>query len=177
MKIIFLFFLFCSACFAEIINLGTYGQSIQVNIGAIRQANEKYLQKKFSEVNIKAYFGKITAPQISFHTKIPLVKSFSSFSKKLNTKIPYPNTVMVFFGINRASMRFLKRNKNIRFDYGYCLDFNSLQDIEKFKKKMGIKYPVGIITDDMDLKELGITGYPASIIVKNNIETIQEGIR
>lgn len=177
MKIIFLFFVFCSVCSAKIINLGTYGNAKQINLFAIRQANEQYLQKKFSGINQKAYFDNIPAPKIYFHTNIPLAQMFYSFSKKLNIKMPYPNTTMVFFGINKASKQFLQENKNIKFNYGYCIDFNSLKDIEKFKKEMDITYPVGIVNNDKTLKELGITSYPAIIIVKNNIETIEEGAK
>lgn len=175
MRIVFLFFIFCPVCFAEIINLGTYGQTRQVNVMAIRQANEKYLQKNFSKINLKSYFENISSPQVSFHTKIPLAKGFYSFSRRLNTKVPYPDTKMIFFGINKTSKQFLEEHKNIKFNYGYCIDFNSLQDIEKFKKEMKIKYPVGIINNDRDLKELGITSYPAIITVKKNVEMIQEG--
>ncbi len=178
MKILLLFlFCFCSVCFPKIINLGSYGQTKSVNVMVIRQGNEKYLQKEFSQINLKSYFKNIPAPKISFHTSLPIAKSFYSFSKRLNTKTQYPDTTMVFFGINKASKKFLKANKNVKFTYGYCIDFNSLSALQRFKQEMNITYPVGIINDDNIFKELGITSYPAIIRIKNNVETIQEGLK
>lgn len=177
MHILFFIVFFCSVCRAEVTGPGTQGQTLQVNLSVLRKDNEEFLQKEFSKFNPLDYIAQqIETPQISHKTKLPVSRSCKKTVRALKSNMPYPDTTMVFFGTDETGREFLKTVKDIKIAYGYCIDFQSLQGVQSFKKEMGINYPVAIIVDDAALKKLGISSYPALLTVKNNVITIMEGL-
>ena len=92
-----------------------------------------------------------------------------SFNK--NLVIPQGTKIFVFSCYDEESLSLAKR---LDFDYGLCIDYNSLSDIEDFKNKAGIKQPVEAANAGI-VSAYGINSYPALIRIKEDEYEIQEG--
>ncbi|MBU2222263.1 MAG: hypothetical protein KJ722_06540 [Candidatus Omnitrophica bacterium] len=90
---------------------------------------------------------------------------------KKNPGVPQGTRIFVFSCYDEESIDLAKR---LDFDYGLCIDYKSLSDIEDFKNKAGIKQPVEIANERIVLA-FGINSYPALITVKEDELQIQEG--
>jgi len=90
---------------------------------------------------------------------------------KKNPSIPQGTKIFVFSCYDEESIGLAKR---LDFDYGLCIDYNSLNDIEDFKNKAGIKQPVEAANGGI-VSAYGINSYPALITVKEDKFEIQEG--
>ena len=92
-------------------------------------------------------------------------------SFKKNLSIPIGTKIFVFSCFDEASTELAP---TLGFDYGLCIDYNSLNDIEDFRNKTGISKPVQAANDEI-IKAFGVTSYPALITVKEDEFQIQEG--
>ena len=90
---------------------------------------------------------------------------------KKNPSIPQGTKIFVFSCYDEESIGLAKR---LDFDYGLCIDYNSLNDIEDFKNKAGIKQPVEAANAGI-VSAYGINSYPALIRIKEDEYEIQEG--
>jgi hypothetical protein len=102
------------------------------------------------------------------HSGLPETRSVSA---KNDFNFPIGTKILVFSCNNEAS---INAASAISFDYGFCIECQSLKDVEDFLKKIGIKRPIYILTDKT-LELFKVTSYPALIIVKEDGFQIQEG--
>lgn len=90
---------------------------------------------------------------------------------KKNLGIPQGTRIFVFSCYDEESIELVKK---LDFDYGLCVDYKSLSDIEDFKNKAGIKQPVETANERI-VSAFGINSYPALITAKEDEFEIQEG--
>jgi len=102
------------------------------------------------------------------HTGPPETRRLS-FKKNLNT--PIGTRIFVFSCYDVQS---LKLASKLDFDYGLCIEYKSLSDIDEFKEKTGLRQPVQIANGRI-VSAYGINSYPALITVKEDEFEIQEG--
>lgn len=147
----------------------------KVDVEKVAGENEKYIEQKTKEF-IEKYRSNFSTTlklslRFSHRTDLPLATTTRSFTITLEK--PYPGHIkIVFFGCNEECEKFLKGKK---FDYGYCIHFSSLEEVEEFKKKAGIDYPIALITsDDLLRKFFGIKSYPAVVEVEGKVIKIKE---
>ena len=105
---------------------------------------------------------------LSKHDGSPEIRHIS-FNK--NLVIPQGTKIFVFSCYDVESLSLAKR---LDFDYGLCIDYNSLSDIEDFKNKAGIKQPLEAANAGI-VSAYGINSYPALIRIKEDEYEIQEG--
>ena len=168
-RLLFCFFaliLFVSISFAseDTIDLGETGFSCPL---AIKSNGEGSLTASmndfsFNPVNISYKSG------LGKHDGSPEIRHIS-FNK--NLAIPQGTKIFVFSCYDEESLSLAKR---LDFDYGLCIDYNSLSDIEDFKNKAGIKQPVEAANAGI-VSAYGINSYPALIRIKEDEYEIQEG--
>ena len=92
-----------------------------------------------------------------------------SFKKNLNT--PIGARIFVFSCYDAQSIKLASK---LDFDYGLCIEYKSLADLDDFRKQAGIKQPVQIANDEI-VEYFKISSYPALITVKEDEFEIQEG--
>jgi len=148
----------------EIIDLGETGFSCPLEI---KTNGENFLaapRNNFSinpvNISYKSGLGK--------HDGSPEIRLIGF---KKNPSIPQGTKIFVFSCYDEESLGLAKR---LDFDYGLCIDYNSLSDIEDFKNKAGIKQPVEAANAGI-VSAYGINSYPALIRVKEDEYEIQEG--
>ncbi len=90
---------------------------------------------------------------------------------KKNPSVPQGTRIFVFSCYDEESIDLAKK---LDFDYGLCIEYKSLNDIEDFKKKTGIRQLVEIANERI-VSAYGINSFPALITVKEDELQIQEG--
>ena len=168
-----LFFLAVSACasFAsqDVIDLGETGFSCPLELTVVNKdhAMRSILDGVSGNKNSRPInlFFKSNLPR---HSGPPETKHVSF---KKNLSIPIGTKIFVFSCFDEASTELAP---TLGFDYGLCIDYNSLNDIEDFRNKTGISEPVQAANDEI-IKTFGVTSYPALITVKEDEFQIQEG--
>lgn len=172
--LIFFFFLSLSlSTQAEVFDLGKQGYTERVDIAGLVSENTALIQKELGKIDLNSLVKKdIRPPSLSFHTKLPVASAPRTFTFFLSPKVVYPDTTMVFFAVDQRCEAFLRSK---RFAYGYCISYKSPGDVEGFLKRLGITYPVALISDDKALTNLGIKSWPAVLSVKHGLVSITEG--
>jgi len=163
---LFFLILFASISFAseDITDLGETGFSCPLDIKTNRGSfiltpkNNLYL----NPVNLSYKSG------LNKHDGLPETRHLS-FKKNLG--IPQGTKIFIFSCYDEKSIELVKK---LDFDYGLCIEYKSLNDIEDFKKKTGIRHPVQIANEKI-VSAFGINSYPALITVKEDELQIQEG--
>ena len=102
------------------------------------------------------------------HQGSPAIRH-SSFRK--NPGLPIGAKIFVFSCDDEES---LKMASTVNFDYGLCIEYESMDEIRDFKKSLKLTQPVGT-ADDETLKAFGVSSYPALITVHDDEFEIQEG--
>lgn len=169
MKKILLFFLlfgfFSSARAEEIIDLGEDGFVCSLNPGRV----ESEFKAKTKNLAINA----TSLPAISFksglprHHGRPVIRN----TPLEKSSIP-PNTRIFVFSINDPESERIASQINVT--YAVCVDYASLDDINAFRQKTMIKYPIQPGNESI-LESLKVISYPALVTFKENEIEIQEG--
>lgn len=167
----FLLCLFCliiftntSLAWEDIVDLGERGFSRQINL------KNKGISSHLT------YKNNFYLKEVDFAYKAKLIKhegqvKIRRFGFKKNPGIPQGTRIFVFSCYDEDSV---KLASTVDFDYGLCIEYKSLGDIEGFKEKAGINKPVQIANDEI-LESFKINSYPALIAIKEDEFEIQEG--
>jgi len=163
---LFCLFVFAKPTFAseDITDLGEIGFSRQLNL------------KNKGITSHLTYKNNFYIKDIDFAYKAKLIKhegpvKIRRFGFKKNPGIPQGTRIFVFSCYDEDSVKIASA---VNFDYGLCIEYKSLGDIEDFKEKAGINKPVQIANDDI-LESFKINSYPALITLKEDEFQIQEG--
>lgn len=168
-----LFFLAASACVSfasqDVIDLGETGFSCPLQLTVVNKDHAMRsildgVSGNTSSRSINPFFKS----NLPGHSGPPEMRHVSF---KKNLSIPIGTKIFVFSCFDEASMELASK---LGFDYGLCIDYNSLNDIENFRNKTGISEPVQAANDEI-IKVFGVTSYPALITVKEDEFQIQEG--
>jgi len=163
---LFFLILFAAISFAseDTIDLGETGFSCPL---AIKTNGESFLTATRNNL----YLNPVNLSYKSGLSKYDGPSEIRHIGFKKNPSIPQGTKIFVFSCYDEESMGLAKR---LDFDYGLCIDYNSLNDIEDFKNKAGIKQPVEAANGGI-VSAYGINSYPALITVKEEEYEIQEG--
>ncbi len=164
--------------FLSLFTLGTFASEDAIDLGEIGFScplDFSQLENDYAAIN-KNVPGKVNLSVVSPSYESNLVKhngppSLRRFKFKEKLKIPLGVKIFVFSCYDQESMKLASQ---INFDYGLCIEYKSLGDIENFRQKAGIKQPVQIANDQM-VNSFKITSYPGLITVKSDEIEIQEG--
>jgi hypothetical protein len=137
----------------------------------ISHSNQQYI----SRFQIPEIQPQIEYPQIAFKTSLPVATTPKIHTIKLQSKTTFPSgTRFVFFGVDEVSKQLFEKEK--KFDYGYCINFNSLQELKKFKEEMNLNFPIGLASDDVLKQVFKVSSYPVVIEIQENLLIIKEGL-
>lgn len=161
MLLVFLFLLiFSSPAFADSVkDLGTFGfvcgeQDVKTDIFDSR-ANSPILQTKVNEIN----FG--FKPKLEINLELGL--------KTINILGVQDRKIFVF-GADDSNSK--DAAKSIKADYGICIRYDSVNDIDTFRGETGIKFPVQLGNDEI-IRFLKIDSYPALISIEGSKEKFE----
>ena len=179
LSLIALCFTITGFSFAEkirVYDLGVIGKATPVDVEKLRANNEQYIKQKNIKPNtekLRRILKQVQAPELSFQTAIPAHSGKAvKRIKRLKIKAPLPaGTNMLFFTCGNS----IPQKALADITYGYCLGFNSLADIKKFREGNKVKFPVQPLLDDKILQWLDISSLPAVVVVKGDTLEIQEG--
>lgn len=160
----------------KVFDLGVVGKATPVDVEKLRANNEQYIKQKNIKPDTEKFqqtLKQLQAPRLSFQTAIPAHsgKTIKTI-KQLKTKVPLPaETKMLFFTCSNP----IPQKAITDISYGYCLGYDCLEDIKKFRERNKVKFSVQPLLDDKILKWLNIFSLPAVVTVKGDILEIQEG--
>ena len=160
----------------KVYDLGVVGKATPVDVEKLRANNEQYIEQKNIKPDtekLQQILKQVQAPKLSFQTAIPAHSGKAVKTRKqLKTKVPLPaGTKMLYFTCNNS----IPQKVLADISYGYCLGFNSLEDIKKFREGNKVKFPVQPLLDDKILQWLDISSLPAVVTVKGDTLEVQEG--
>ena len=151
------------------IDLGEVGFTSQVQV---RETAKDYLVK-----NIPGNISKsvpLRYPNLFYKTSLPKHEGSpvtKHISLKKNPGLPIGIKIFVFSCYDEDSLR---AASTVNFDYGLCIEYKSMDDIEEFKKNLKLKQPI-VISNHETVRTYGVSSYPALITVKTDEFEIQEG--
>jgi len=155
--------------FEDVIDLGETGFSSPLQSERI---NKDYsAQDVFGDISQNINFNPINLSfksALAKHSGLPLIRHLSF---KKNLKMPTGAKIFIFSCYDQDC---IKIASTLNFDYGLCIDYDSLSGIRDFKEKIGLNKPVQI-ADDQIASLFKISSYPALITIKENEFEIQEG--
>jgi hypothetical protein len=165
--------------FLSLFTLGSFALSDVIDLGEIGFScplDLSKLENDYAVIN-KNVPGKVNLGILNPSYESNLVKhngppSVRRFKFKEKLKIPLEAKIFVFSCYDQES---IKLASQVNFDYGLCIEYKSLVDIENFRQKTGIKQPVQTANDQM-VNSFKITSYPGLITVKSDEIEIQEGL-
>ena len=153
----------------EIIDLGETGFTTQAQA---RETAKDYLAKNIPGNILNSI--PLRYSNIFYNTSLPKhegppVTKHISFRK--NPGLPIGIKIFVFSCYDEDSLRAMS---TVSFDYGLCIEYKSMDDIEEFRKNLKLKQPI-TMSNDETVKAFGVSSYPALIRVKTDEFEIQEG--
>ncbi len=152
--IFFILFITTAAQGNQIKDLGSYGFVCEERIEKINiidhRVNSPILQTKIEKINL------------SFNPKLKV-------NSELNLKtmnIPSAQDRKIFvFGVDDPNSK--DAAKSIKADYGICIRYDSVNEIDAFRLETGIKFPVQLGNDEI-IKFLKIDSYPTLISIEGS---------
>lgn len=165
MPLAFLFiFIFSSSVYANSIKsikeLGTFGFVCEERAEKINiidpGVNSSILQTKIEKINLNF------KPKLKINSELGL--------KTIN--IPgIQNKKIFIFGVDDVNSK--DAAKSIKADYGVCIRYDSINDIDTFRQETGIKFPVQLGNDGI-IRFLKIDSYPTLISIEGSNENIKK---
>ena len=170
-RLIFILFVLPLNLFAaEIQDLGIRGFTCELDLKKYENENSSFLEanKKdsltFQEVTpIKNGY----TPKIRKYTGETITKRFSLDSKDYFTR----RKIFIFSAKDDFS---IAKAKEINADYGLCVEYDSLSDIDLFRKSSGFNVQVQL-GNDAAIELLHVESYPALVTVNGNEIKIEMG--
>ena len=151
------------------IDLGDTGFTSQVKLG---ETGKDYITQNIP-VNIPQNII-LKPPNVFYKSSLPKhegpsVTKHISFRKNLG--LPIGTKIFVFSYYDEESLR---AASIVKFDYGLCIEYKSMDDMKEFKKELKLNQPIAMSNDET-IKAFGVSTYPALITVHDNEFEIQEG--
>ncbi len=174
-------------------DLGQVGKVTPLkNLESIKKDNEEFhratvepmkenLKKKLRhviELRQQEFKELLSSTDFSFHTSLP------RYYGKPKTAVKYIESMellpwrgkILFFSWEDT----IKPEKLKDINAAYCLSYNNLGDIKKWKEKHKVIFPVQPLEDDDICRLLGIEAYPAIVTIKEGgkleVTQFQEGL-
>lgn len=162
-----------------IVDLGQVGKVVPLtNLETIKNYNTAYakaalrprieamkeeLRQRLTDIQTRKeplYFD------ISFHTSLPRHYGSPRVTiKNIDPRIilPIGNKILIFSCENIIKPYHFKD-----VSAAYCLSYRSLKDIERWKEKHGVTFPIQPLTSDDACHVLGVEAYPAIVTIKGD---------
>lgn len=172
--IIFIVFVFfhVKVSFAErIIDLGTYGFVCKIDRNKIAAAQIKKIKKTVSYKNFVSNI-EINPNYNSSLSFYKGGKDIRRFKLKNRGFIKQKQKIFVFAVDDPLSRKMVK---NINVDYGVCIKYNSLKEVEDFRTETGFNRPIQLGNDDL-VSFLHLTNYPAVVTIENGGIIVETGV-
>jgi len=152
----------------EIVDLGVIGFTCDIRKEKIYNEDIFHLKR---EDNLR----KIHQEEINMGYKSGLEKysgelKINRFQLEEDLTMP-THRIFVFSAVDPLSE---EKARKVSADYGLCIEYNSFEDIDSFRNKTNIKYPIQLANDSA-VRFLKLTSYPALVIIKNGEIEVQVG--
>jgi len=157
-KILIFIFIAESAWGSTVTDLGKVGVSCPINTMEARSSSPKFIEN----LNIDQSMG--------FSSPIPRKELFETYSIDLPEKTHIQNKrVFVFSAKDPASIESFQK---VKADYGLCIDYTGVEDIQKFREKSGAVFPIALGNKQI-LDYLKIKYYPAVVTINEKNITVE----